>query len=96
MEKAGERLFTQYQCNTCHGQLAPTMAGLYGSERPLANGSRAIADDAYLRESILNPSAKLVAGYQPIMPSFRGQLTEEQVSQLIVYIKSLKVPERNY
>ena len=96
MEAAGQRLFAQYGCATCHGQLGPTMAGLYGSERTMTDGTRVIADDAYLREAILNAPAKLVAGFQPIMPSFRGQLTEEQVTQLIVYIKSLKRPERNY
>jgi cytochrome c oxidase subunit II len=96
MEKSGERLFTQYGCATCHGQQGPTMAGLFGSERTLADGSKVIADKDYLRESILNAPAKLVAGFPPIMPSYRGQLNEEQVSQLIVYIKSLKTPERNY
>jgi cytochrome c oxidase subunit 2 len=96
MERAGERLFSQYQCNTCHGQLGPTMAGLYGSERTFTDGSKAVADDAYLRESILNAPARIVAGFNPIMPSYRGQLTDEQVNQLIVYIKSLKRPERNY
>lgn len=96
MERAGERLFTRYQCNTCHGQLGPTMAGLYGSERTLTDGRKVTADDEYLRRSILNAPAEIVAGFNPIMPSYRGQLTDEQVNQLIVYIRSLKRPERNY
>ncbi|CAN5569270.1 cytochrome c oxidase subunit II [soil metagenome] len=96
MARAGERLFSKYSCATCHGQQGPTMAGLYGAQRTLTDGSKVVADDAYLRESILNAPAKLVAGYPPIMPSYRGQLTEEQIAQLIVYIKSLKVPQRNY
>ena len=49
-----------------------------------------VADEAYLRESILNPTAKMVTGFQPVMPTFQGQLSEEQILQLIQYIKSLK------
>jgi cytochrome c oxidase subunit 2 len=56
----------------------------------LADGSTVAADDAYIRESILNPQAKIVAGYQPLMPSFQGQLTEEQLIDLTAYIKSLQ------
>jgi cytochrome c oxidase subunit 2 len=56
----------------------------------LADGSTVTADDAYIRESILNPQAKIVAGYQPLMPSFQGQLTEEQIIDLTTYIKSLQ------
>jgi len=93
---AGAKLFTQYQCNTCHGERAPTMAGLYQSKVQLADGRTVVADDDYLRESIVDAPAKLVAGYPPIMPSYRGQLSEEQIAQLIEYVKSLKVPERNY
>jgi cytochrome c oxidase subunit 2 len=92
----GARLFTQFQCNTCHGQRAPTLANLFGSTVKLSDGAAITADDNYLRESILDAPATLVAGYPPIMPSYRGQLNEEQVNQLMEYIKSLKVPERNY
>jgi cytochrome c oxidase subunit 2 len=56
----------------------------------LADGSAVTADDAYIRESILVPSAKIVAGYQPVMPAFQGQLTEEQTLDLIAYVKSLQ------
>jgi cytochrome c oxidase subunit 2 len=90
---AGARLFTQKACVTCHqpqsGSLGPSLAGLYGHPVQLADGRTLTADDAYLRESILNPQAKLVAGYQPLMPTFQGQISEEQVLQLIQYIKSL-------
>jgi len=96
MFKAGEQLFVRYGCATCHGQQGPTMAGLYGSARHFTDGTSAIADDAYLRESILDAPAKIVVGYAPIMPSYRGQLNEEQISQLIEYIKGLKSPQRNY
>jgi cytochrome c oxidase subunit II len=86
---AGEKLFGQYGCITCHSTRAPTMAGLYGRQVALEGGSTVIADDAYLRESIYYPSAKIVKGFPPLMPSFRGQLTEEQVMDLVEYIKSL-------
>ena len=96
LEQAGARLFTQYGCATCHGLNAPTMAGLYMTERRLADGTTAVADDQYLRESILNAPAKVVEGYPPIMPSYRGQLSEDQLVQMIQYIKNLKTPQRNY
>jgi cytochrome c oxidase subunit II len=86
---AGARLFTTYGCNACHGARAPTMAGLYGSRVQLDNGSFVIADDQYLRESIIEPGAKVVAGYPPIMPTYRGQLSEEQLMDLVAYIKSV-------
>jgi cytochrome c oxidase subunit 2 len=89
----GGRLFTQLACVTCHaagsGQRGPVLNGLLGSTVQLANGETVVADVAYIRESILNPAAKIVAGYPPIMPTFQGQVTEEQILQLIEYIKSL-------
>ncbi len=69
---------------------ASTLAGLYGSTVRLQDGSSVTADENYIRESILQPSAKIVAGYPPIMPIFQGQLSEEQVTDLVEYIKSLK------
>src|SRR6266478_4539293 len=91
---AGEKLFAEKACITCHvadgtGR-APSLSGLYGAQVLLADGSAVTADDAYIRESILQPSAKIVAGYQPLMPTFQGQLTEEQILALIAYIKSLQ------
>jgi cytochrome c oxidase subunit 2 len=91
---AGEALFVAKACATCHqpqgGALGPSLIGVYGSHVKLQDGSEVVADDAYLRESILNPTARIVAGFQPVMPTFQGQLDEEQVLQLIQYIKSLK------
>ncbi len=90
---AGKKIFTLYGCNTCHGQYGPTLAGLYG--RPVEviddHGRRrtVIADEAYLRESILDPNAKLVSGYPNRMPSFKSTLSEEQLLDVIEYIKSL-------
>ncbi|HKS97120.1 MAG TPA: cytochrome c oxidase subunit II [Terriglobia bacterium] len=90
MAASGAQLYQQFGCITCHGTgKGPSYAGLYGKPVLLANGQTVIADDNYLRESILDPSAKIVKGYTAIMPTFRGQLTEEQILQLIAYIKSL-------
>ncbi len=91
---AGEKLFAEKACVTCHlangtGR-APSMNGLYGAQVLLADGRTVTADEAYIRESILQPNAKIVAGYQPLMPTFQGQLTEEQILALTAYIKSLQ------
>lgn len=91
---AGAVLYQQYSCSTCHGTgRGPSFVGLYGSSVKLTNGQTVMADDTYIRESILNPSAKVVAGYTPIMPTFQGQLSEEQILQLTAYIKSLAKQE---
>ena len=63
--------------------------GVFGSRREFSNAAPQVADENYLRESILNPSAKIVTGFQPLMATYQGQLTEEQVMDLIAYIKSL-------
>lgn len=90
----GERLFTQNGCISCHsgqtGAIGPPIAttSLFGAEREFADGSTGTVDEAYIRESILNPQAKVVAGYPPVMPSYDGQLSEQSLLQLIEYIKS--------
>ena len=94
MAQQGERLFEQYGCSTCHQTeqqgRGPNLRGLYGSRVQLSDGRSILADDFFIRESILNPNAKVVAGYRPdVMPTFQGQVSEEQLLQLIVYIKSL-------
>lgn len=86
---AGAQLFQTYGCAACHGQRAPTLAGLYGTMVTLDNGEKVLADEDYLRESIIEPAAKVVAGFPPIMPSYRGQLSEEQLMDLVAYIQSL-------
>lgn len=97
MEVTGGRLFEQYACHTCHKDdgkgRGPSLVGVYGKSVGLEGGGAAVVNEAYIRESILNPAAKLVAGYKPIMPTFKGQISEEGVMQLIAYIKSLKAPE---
>jgi len=89
----GEKLFQDLACGNCHkadgSGRCPSLVGLYGRSVQLADGRYVNADEAYLRESILQPNAKIVAGYQPLMPTFQGQVTEEGVLELIEYIKSL-------
>ncbi len=93
MEQAGAKVYQQSGCGTCHVAdgtgLGPTLLGLYGQPVRLTTGETVTADDAYLRESILLPKAKVVFGYSPIMPSFQGQLTEEQLNNLVAYLRAL-------
>jgi cytochrome c oxidase subunit 2 len=94
MAAAGEALFRSLGCANCHtpGGRCPILTGIYGTSRKLANGQTVLADDAYVRESILDPDAKVVGGFDPIMPTFRGQVSEEALLQLVTYIKSLGRP----
>jgi cytochrome c oxidase subunit II len=93
MAENGEKLFQQLACGNCHktdgSGRCPVLVGLYGKTVPLVGGQTVKADEAYIRESILRPEAKIVAGYQPVMPTFQGLVTEEGVTQLVEYIKSL-------
>jgi cytochrome c oxidase subunit 2 len=98
MVAAGQQLFEQLGCATCHqsdsGARGPSLAGLFNKEVGLADGRTVVADDTYLREAILNPQAAVVAGYQPIMPTFKGLVSEEGLLQLILYIKSLPAADQ--
>ena len=95
LSQKGEALFQQLGCATCHQSEAnrqgrcPNLSGVYGQPVRTDAGSGDKPTPAYIRESILNPSAKIVAGYQNIMPAFAGLVTEEGLQQLIEYIKSL-------
>jgi cytochrome c oxidase subunit II len=90
---AGKRLITQMGCATCHsagsGQRGPSLEGVYGSIAPLQGGGTVTVDEDYIRESIINPRAKIVQGYEPIMPTYTGQITEEGILQIIAYLKSI-------
>jgi cytochrome c oxidase subunit 2 len=90
---AGERLFQQRGCAVCHQTpataLGPSLTGLFGRRVQLSTGETVTADEEYVRESILNPRARLVAGYQPTMPTFQGQLSEEALHQIMAYLKLL-------
>jgi cytochrome c oxidase subunit 2 len=93
---AGQQLFQTLGCVSCHGAngeggRGPTLAGLFGRDVRLGNGQTVRADEAYIRESILNPQAKLVEGFGPIMPTFQGQVSEDQLVQLLAFIKSLQI-----
>jgi cytochrome c oxidase subunit 2 len=92
-ELSGAELFARFGCVTCHVNsrgLAPTLSGLFGSTVLLSDGTTVIADESYIRESLLDPNAKIVAGFNPIMPSFHTSLTEAQVDALIAYIEGMK------
>jgi cytochrome c oxidase subunit 2 len=97
---AGRRIFASLGCATCHAPApeveargrGPSLAGLFGKEVELADGRTVRADESYIRESIIDPGAKLVAGYQPLMPSFRGVVDEEGLIALLAYIRSLNPP----
>ena len=92
---AGEALFARLACNTCHKSdgsgRGPSLVGKFGKTEKLASGETVAVDESYVRESILNPQAKITTGYPPIMPTFKGLVTEDQLLQLIAYIKSLKM-----
>ena len=91
---AGQQMFESLGCASCHGAngeggRGPALLGLAGGNVTLNNGQTVRADEAYIRESILNPQAKIVTGFGPIMPTFQGQVNEEQLLQVVAYIKSL-------
>lgn len=90
---AGARLFTQYGCIGCHradgNGRGPSLVGVFGHPVRLQDGTGIVADENYIHTSILNPTAQIVAGYAPIMPSFEGQLDENQLMLLLIYLKSL-------
>jgi cytochrome c oxidase subunit 2 len=90
----GERLFASMGCNACHSGNAaargPNLAGVYGSKLTLTDGSQVLVNDAYLRDSILNPSQHVTAGFAPIMPTYQGQISEDGLIDLVEYIKQLQ------
>jgi cytochrome c oxidase subunit II len=97
MASAGATLFQRLGCATCHlpndtGR-GPSLVGLLGKKVPLQGGGSVTADENYIHESVLEPKAKIVAGYTPIMPTFKGQVSEEGLMQIIAYIKSLRREE---
>jgi cytochrome c oxidase subunit 2 len=94
----GQQVFAQLGCATCHRSGAsgsegpgrgPSLAGVFGSPVQLEDGRTVTADENYIRESILDPGAKIVSGYKPVMPTFQGLVSEEQLNALVAYVKSL-------
>jgi len=94
---SGHQIFTQMGCETCHRSdtqgRGPNLAGIYDKPVALEDGRSVMADENYLRESILNPAAKVTAGFKPIMPTYQGQISEEDLAAVISYIKSLSQPQ---
>jgi cytochrome c oxidase subunit II len=93
LSATGEKVFAELGCATCHRSDAqgrgPNLQGLFGKPVLLQDGRTLIADENYIRESILDPGAKIVNGYKPVMPTFQGLLSEEQLNALVAYVKSL-------
>jgi cytochrome c oxidase subunit 2 len=96
LQETGKQLFASLGCSTCHrldvqGR-GPNLQGIYNKPVLLEDGRTVIADENYTRESILNPTAKIVSGFKPVMPTFQGIVNEEQVNALVAYVKSLSQP----
>jgi cytochrome c oxidase subunit 2 len=98
MASKGRTVYERLGCNGCHlpegGGRGPSLAGLLGRKVAMGSGETVLADEGYFRESVLNPRARLVAGYEAIMPTFQGQVSEEQLLQLLAYVKTQKSAER--
>jgi cytochrome c oxidase subunit 2 len=90
---AGQQIFERRGCTSCHSgepdARGPALAGLFGTRVALEDGSTVVADEVYILESIVQPQARLVAGYPPIMPTYEGIISDEGLFQLVAYIKSL-------
>src|SRR5271156_2507390 len=93
MSDAGGHIFSNLGCATCHtpngAGRGPSLAGVYGKREKLKNGDTRVVDEAFLRQAIVNPNSVVLPNYPPIMPTFQGQINEEQVLQLIAYVKAL-------
>lgn len=95
-EALGKALFRSYGCSGCHmgeNSRCPDLAGIYGHAVPLSNGTTVIANEGYIRDSILQPRKQIVAGYPPIMPDFSGKISEGNLQNIIAYIRSLRPGE---
>jgi cytochrome c oxidase subunit 2 len=95
--RLGETLFDRLGCAACHrpggAVQGPSLAGLLGKEVRLEGGRTVTADEDYIRESILDPRVKIVAGYQPVMPVYKGSISEDGIMQIIAYLKTLNPEE---
>lgn len=93
LAQSGENLFRQLGCSGCHAGNpaihAPRLEGLYQKLVPLNDGTFVRGDDKYIRDSILLPNSQITAGYQPLMPTYQGRISEDELLQLVAYIKSL-------
>jgi cytochrome c oxidase subunit 2 len=96
LQETGKQLFSSLGCSTCHrfdvqGR-GPNLQGVYNKPVLLEDGRTVTADENYVRESILNPTAKIVSGFKPVMPTFQGIVSDEQLNALVAYVKSLSQP----
>ena len=94
-EERGKELFTKMACNTCHSvdgskNVGPTFKGVFGTQEELASGEFILVDENYMRESMLLPQAKVVKGFDPVMPTFEGILKDQDIDDLIAYLKTLE------
>jgi cytochrome c oxidase subunit 2 len=92
--EAGERLYKVRGCKQCHtidgsAGIGPTFWESFGKRRPLQDGSNVLVDENYLRESILNPQTKIAAGFEPVMPTYQGKVSDQEITALIAYVKTL-------
>jgi len=98
MAQQGERIFNHYTCNYCHvpdgSGRGPSLVGIFGKPEKLSNGQSPVVDEDLIRRALMEPNSVPVEGFAPIMPTFKGQFTEEQILQLIAYVKSLGSQER--
>jgi len=93
--EGGQKLYNQRGCKQCHSVdgtsgIGPTFKGIWGHRQPLKGGGEALVDENYVRESILNPQAQIVSGYEPVMPTFQGRLKDKEITALIEYLKTLQ------
>jgi cytochrome c oxidase subunit 2 len=98
--QAGEQFFTQRGCTQCHTVtgarlIGPSLKNVFGEPQQLRNGTTVVADENYLRESLYDPNAKIVAGYEPQMPSYKATLKDKDVGAIIEYLKSISEKHAN-
>jgi len=99
LAQQGERLFTQFGCNSCHtseaAAKAPSLAGIYGKPQKMANGETRVVDESFIQQAIYVPGSVHLANFQAIMPTYQGQIDADQMTQLVAYVKSMSSEERN-
>ena len=93
--EAGAKVYQKYGCKQCHSvdgtpMTGPSFKGVWGHTQPLRDGSSVTVDENYVRESVLQPQAKVAAGFEPVMPTFQGKINDREIGVLIEYLKTLK------
>jgi len=93
--EGGQKLYNQRGCKQCHSVdgvagIGPTFKGIWGHKQPLKDGTQILVEENYVRESILNPQAKIVAGFEPVMPTYQGRLKDKEITAIIAYLKTLE------